>query len=57
MVVVRSVRRFLLLTLYSLSPAGGDDSLFNSPVTFVDRSAEQEQEQESSEVPPYVRLT
>lgn len=57
MVVVRSVRRFLLLTLYYLSPGGGDDSLFNSPVTFVDRSAEQEQEQESSEVPPYVRLT
>lgn len=37
--------------------AGGDDCLFNSPVTFVDGSAEQEQEQESSKVPPYVRLT
>ncbi|KAL2077738.1 hypothetical protein ACEWY4_027242 [Coilia grayii] len=36
--------------------AGGDDRLFNSPVTFVDRCVEQEQE-EPSRLPPYVRLT
>ncbi|XP_063046588.1 uncharacterized protein zgc:113425 isoform X2 [Engraulis encrasicolus] len=34
---------------------GGDDRLFNSPVTFVDR-CEQEQE-EPSRLPPYVQLT
>ncbi|XP_062380003.1 uncharacterized protein zgc:113425 isoform X2 [Sardina pilchardus] len=34
---------------------GGDDLLFNSPVTFVDRCVEQEQE--PSKLPPYVRLT
>ncbi|XP_012689859.1 uncharacterized protein zgc:113425 isoform X2 [Clupea harengus] len=35
---------------------GGDDRLFNSPVTFVDRCVEKEQE-EPSRLPPYVSLT
>ncbi|XP_076149053.1 uncharacterized protein LOC143133165 isoform X3 [Alosa pseudoharengus] len=35
--------------------AGGNDRLFNSPVSFVDRCVEQEQE--PSKLPPYVRLT
>lgn len=41
----------------SLSPAGGDDRLFNSPVQFTDLGKAEDEEEAPSKLPPYSRLT